>query len=178
VDAALVQSGIIHPKLGAEGLRVKAVRPMVGQTHQEEVMAKKSVEEAAPAVATDLGTLVEKYIKVRDRKNQIMTEAKEKAAKFDAVLEKIEGLLLATFAEQGMDSVKTAAGTAYRSTRTSATVADWDSVWSFIQEQGLYDMLEKRVNKTTVEAYKNETGELPPGVNWREELVIGVRRSS
>lgn len=152
---------------------------VMGPDHKEIKMAKKvkeAVVEAAPP--TDLSTIVEKYIKVRDRKAAIMNEAKEKAAKFDDVLDKIEAVLLATFAEMGMESVKTPFGTAYKSTRTSATVADWDIVWDFIQQNEQWDMLEKRVNKTTVEAYKTETGELPPGVNWREELTIGVRRSS
>lgn len=143
---------------------------------------KKKVEDAAAVTAekapdADLASLVEKYITLRDKKAAIVNEAKEKAAKFDAVLDKIEGILLATFEEVGMESVKTKAGTAYKSTRTSATVADWDAAFAFIQDNNMWDMLEKRVSKATVEAYKAETGELPPGVNWREEITVNVRRA-
>jgi hypothetical protein len=38
-------------------------------------------------------------------------------------------------------------------------------------------MLERRVNKTAVEEFKAEHGEIPPGVNTRQEIVINVRRS-
>jgi hypothetical protein len=38
-------------------------------------------------------------------------------------------------------------------------------------------MLERRVSKAAVEQYKDEHGNLPPGINWREEITINVRRS-
>lgn len=134
---------------------------------------------AAPAAeTTDLSKLVEKYVLLRERKQAIVNKAKEDAAKFDNVLLKIEGILLAVFTELGTDSVKTPAGTAYKSTRTSAQVADWDAVFSFIKDNEMWQMLERRVAKSAVEEYKAETGELPPGVNWREELTINVRRAS
>ena len=31
--------------------------------------------------------------------------------------------------------------------------------------------------KQAVEQYKEEHGDLPPGINWREEVVVNVRRS-
>lgn len=121
--------------------------------------------------------LVEKYILLRDKKAELSATFKAKVAKLDEVLAKIEGALLVQFKEHGMESVRTKAGTAYKSTRTSATVADWDSVLDYIQQNELWNMLDKRVNKTAVEQFKEENGDLPPGVNWREEVVVNIRRS-
>ena len=121
--------------------------------------------------------LVEKYIQLRDAKAQAAAAFKAKVAKLDEVLTKIEGVLLQQFNEHGMESVRTKAGTAYKSSRVSATVADWDSVLSFIQKNDLWNMLEHRVSKQAVEQFKEEHGDLPPGVNWREEVVVNVRRS-
>lgn len=121
--------------------------------------------------------LVEKYIQLRDKKAQLSAAFKEKTAKLDAVLAKIEGILLQQFSELGMESVRTKAGTAYKSSRVSATVADWDQTLDFIQQNELWNMLEHRVSKQAVEQYKEEHGDLPPGVNWREEVVVNVRRS-
>lgn len=136
---------------------------------------------AAPAVEAaaevDLGSLVEKYIQLRDKKKIIQDGVKEKLAKIDSVLEKIEGLLLATFTEMGVESIKSPAGTAYTSRRSSATVADWDASFGWIRETENWSMLERRVNKSAVEAYKTETGELPPGVAWNEEITVNVRRT-
>jgi hypothetical protein len=121
--------------------------------------------------------LVEKYIQLRDKKAELSADFKARTAKLDAVISKIEGVLLSQFNELGMESVRTKAGTAYKSTRASATVADWDNVLDFIQRNELWNMLEHRVNKSAVEQFKEEHGDLPPGVNWREEVVVNVRRS-
>lgn len=122
--------------------------------------------------------LVNKYIELRDAKSTIKAQADAKIAKLDAVLDKIEAALLAEFTESGIESMRTKAGTAYKQTRTSAGVADWESVLRFIQDNGLWHMLEKRVNKSAVEQFKDANGDLPPGLNWREEVVINVRRSA
>lgn len=123
-----------------------------------------------------LDALVSHYIALRDRKTKMKAEYDGKVAEIDALLDKIEARLLQTFQESGMDSVKTSAGTAYRSTRTSATIADWDAFWAFVQKNGAFEMLERRCSKVAVEQYKAANEDIPPGVSWREEAVVGVRR--
>lgn len=122
--------------------------------------------------------LVAKYLKLREVKTRLSNDYKAKVAKVDDVMDKIEGAILAQFNELGVESARTSAGTAYRQVRTSTTVADWDAVLHFIQENELYNMLERRVNKTAVEEYVAENGALPPGVNLRQEVVINVRTSA
>lgn len=122
--------------------------------------------------------LVDKYIELRDAKSKVKAAYDAKIAKLDAVLDKIEGVLLQQFNESGMESVRTKSGTAYKQMRTSAGVADWDSVLEYIRENDLWNMLERRVSKAAVEQFKEAHGDLPPGINWREEVVINVRRAS
>lgn len=124
-----------------------------------------------------LNTLVEKYVLLRDKKSQLKAKYDGDVAELDTTLDKIEAVLLKTFTESGMDSVKTAAGTAYKSTRTSVTVADWDAYRNHIIAHEAWELLEKRANKTAVEQYRAANDELPPGLNWREEQVVNVRRS-
>lgn len=121
--------------------------------------------------------VIEMYVSVRDRKSELTAKYKADAAKFDAVLEKIEAMILQQFEKMGTDSVKTAHGTAYKSTRTSAQVADWDVALEFIKENQLWHLLERRVAKAGVEEYQRETGEYPPGLNMRSEVVVNVRRT-
>ena len=121
--------------------------------------------------------LVEKYIELRDTKSKMSSDYKAKVAVLDKVLDKIEAELLSQFGDLGMESVRTKSGTAYKSTRTSATVADWDYTLDFIQKHNLWNMLERRVSKQAVEQYKEVHGDLPPGINWREEITINVRRA-
>lgn len=122
--------------------------------------------------------LVQKYIELRDAKAQIKAKYDQKVGKLDAAMEKIEAIILLDFNEQGIESMRTSAGTAYKQTRVSAGVADWDAARDFIVENGLWNMLERRVNKSAIEQYKDANGDLPPGINWREEVVINVRRSA
>ena len=37
--------------------------------------------------------------------------------------------------------------------------------------------LENRVNKTMVDQYKAANDDLPPGLNYRSEVTVGVRRA-
>lgn len=125
-----------------------------------------------------LNELVGKYVQLRDQKAKIKAEYDAKVAAVDNVLDKIEAVLLKTFEDTGMESVKTEFGTAYRSVRTSASVADWDAFFTHVREHGAWEMLERRCNKTAVEQHKAvNDGQLPPGLNWREERVVNVRRS-
>lgn len=125
-----------------------------------------------------LSDLVGKYIELRDKKAQIKAEYDAKVSKVDDVLNQIEAALLNTFEQTGMDSVKTEFGTAYTSTRTTASVADPDAFMTYVIENKAWHMLEKRAAKAGVEQYKAEHEELPPGINWRAERVVNFRRAS
>lgn len=124
-----------------------------------------------------LDELVGKYIELRDKKSEIKAEYEVKVSKIDAVLEKIEAKLLSVFDDTGMDSCKTSFGTAYTSHRSTASVADREVFMNFIKENEEWPLLEIRASKTGVEQYKEANAELPPGINWRSERVVNIRRS-
>lgn len=125
----------------------------------------------------NINTLVDKYIQLRDKKAEMKKAFEVKVAVVDNAMEKVEGILLRHFESTGSESVRTEAGTAYRSTRTSATVADWDSFLNHVKEHESWEMLEHRANKKAVEEYKAANDDLPPGLNWREEVTVNIRRS-
>lgn len=122
--------------------------------------------------------LVGKYIELRDKKASHKAEYEAKVLKLDEVINKIEAKLLEVFNSTGMDSVKTEFGTAYRSTRSTASVADRDIFFGFVKEKEEWPLLEIRASKTAVEQYKAANEELPPGISWREEQTVNIRRSA
>lgn len=124
-----------------------------------------------------INDIVQKYIALRDKKAQMKKEYEDRVAGVESLMEKVEAVLLKHFEETGSEAIKTDAGTAYKSTRTSATVADWDAVFAFIRDKEAWEMLEHRVNKKAVEEFKAANDDLPPGVNWRSEVVVNIRRS-
>ena len=124
-----------------------------------------------------LDDLVGKYILLRDRRAKRKAEYEAEDSSDKALQDKIEALMLHKFQETGVESVKTAHGTAYTTTRTSATVVDWDAFFSFVQEESAWEMLEHRCSKTAVEQYRGANSVIPPGLNWSETRVVNFRRA-
>lgn len=121
---------------------------------------------------------IELYIQVRDRRAQRKAEFTKADAADVAIQDKLEALFLEKFQQTGTDSLTARGiGTAFTAKRTSVSAADKDLFLTFVRENEDWGLLEVRPLKTAVEAFKAERGELPPGINWSEEIVVNVRRS-
>lgn len=84
---------------------------------------------------------------------------------------------LQTFLEQsGVESVKTADGTAYSTTRYSASLADPEAFMKFVKSTDNFDLLDRKANVTACRDYCTENGTLPPGVNLSAIKTVGVRK--
>jgi len=122
-------------------------------------------------------SLTKIYIAARDRRAQRKAAYNEEDAADKMKQEKIEIEFLRRFQERGIDSVSIRnVGTAYKSTRSSATVADWDAFLDYVVSNEAWELLERRVNKTALEQIKEVEGDLAPGTNWSETVVINFRR--
>jgi urease accessory protein UreF len=120
--------------------------------------------------------VVEKYIALRNKKAEMKAAYDASVKEIDDALERVENFLLKQMQETGVDTFGSSAGVAYKSTKTSATVADWDATLKFIRDNQEWSALERRINKEFVKAYKEANNDLPPGVNWREEVSVNVRK--
>lgn len=130
-------------------------------------------------VDLDDGSLLKLYIAIRDRRATRKAAYEEDDAGDKDKQNKIEAVFLGRFNDRGIDNVSArGVGTAYRSTRTSATVADFDALLQHIQDEEAWELLERRVSKTAVEQFKQLHGDVPPGVNWSETYVVNVKRNS
>ena len=125
----------------------------------------------------DLNAVVQRYVELRDLKASLSAAFKNQAAEIDAGMEKIEKFFLIEMEKSNLEALPTEAGTPYKSTKTSATVADWPSFLAWVQENGKWELLTRGASKDAVKAFREEQNDLPPGINWREEIVVNVRRS-
>lgn len=121
--------------------------------------------------------LIDRYIKLRDKKKQLKDEYEAKVAPYDAAMDKIENLMLTKMQEQGLKSMPTSAGTAYIQTRTSATVADRELFKDWCENTDNWHLIDLRAQKTAIDAYKEEHDDLPPGINYNQQVVVNIRRS-
>lgn len=120
--------------------------------------------------------LIEKYIAVRDEIAAISEKHKAELEPSRQSLEVLESALTNMLNETGSDSIKTKAGTAYRSTATTAKVEDWPSFITFVQDSGDTELLVRNVNKTRLQECI-EAGRMVPGCTMGQISRINVRRS-
>lgn len=127
-------------------------------------------------MSVNVDDVIATYMKLRDQKAAIEGEVKEKVAAIKTKMEKLESWIKEKADAEGVTSFKTKHGTAFLTTTDYANVADWDAVLTFIQENGAYDMLEKRVSKTAVRGYIDQQKAVPPGINYGTKLEVNVRK--
>jgi len=120
--------------------------------------------------------VISTYLKLRNKKESIEAETKDKVKGIKDQLLKLEAWLKERADADGVTSFKTEHGTAFLTTTDYANVADWDAVLSFIQENDAYDMLEKRVSKTAVRGYIEANKSVPAGVNYGTRIDVNVRK--
>lgn len=128
------------------------------------------------AATITLGGRVEQYLKLRDKKAEIAKKHKEELAPYDEALRALENLFQQAMDAQGLENLKTEAGTAYKSTVGSVSVADWDAFFDYVRTNDAWHLVEKRPAKTAVEEVLEETGELPPGLDYSRTVKINVRK--
>lgn len=129
----------------------------------------------------DVGTLtIEQLIR---RYRELKAELTEEKHEFDAreksfslLMDEIQNILLAKSNETGVDSFKTSAGTAYKTTKTFVSITDWDSFINYVRENDAFHLLQRRVTKSAAIEEKEENGELPPGLSYSEMFEINVRK--
>lgn len=120
---------------------------------------------------------VARYLKLRELKEQMKERHRQELAKISEAEARLEAWFLENLNKLGAKHITTALGTVYRSERTSAAVDDWELCLTFIRDNDLWHMLERRVAKAAVEDYLSNHQHLPPGVSMRRELTINVRKS-
>lgn len=125
----------------------------------------------------DLDRLVSTYIKIRDKKADILNALKEAEEELNAKLKKIELELLAHCKENGVESVRTENGTFYRSVRSKYSTTDWEAMGRFILDHKAPELLEKRIHQGNMKQFLEENPNLlPQGLNCDSEYTVTVRR--
>jgi hypothetical protein len=121
--------------------------------------------------------LVSQYIRLRDKIKEAEDAHKAKLAPAKEYLEELNGRLLQRLNDVGGESVKTAHGTVYRTTRRSASIADGDAFRQFVINNEAFDLVDWRANANAVDDFIKEQAAPPPGVNFSTAFTVGVRRS-
>lgn len=122
--------------------------------------------------------LVEQYIKLRDKIEAITKRHKDELAPYKEAEVKLERFLLGFLQTNGLDSIKTPAGTPYKKTHTSVTLDDKPAYLDWIKVNDKWEFLDVRPLKDPIIDHLKETQALPPGVKYTESVVVNVTRNS
>ena len=126
----------------------------------------------------DANKLVQVYVKIRDAKAAKQKEMEAELATLDAQLEAIETELLELCKATGQDGGKTQFGSFRRSVKTRYWTSDWDSMYRFIKEHDMPELLERRVSQTTFKEFLQENPDkMPQGMNVDSRYSITVTRA-
>ena len=93
----------------------------------------------------------EVFIKIRDERARLKKEWEDEDDKLKHQQDVIKKALLTHCNETGAKSVKTEAGTFYRSVKSNYFVTDWGSVYSFIKENSNPELLQGRLHQANLE---------------------------
>ena len=120
--------------------------------------------------------LTEEYINLRDEKREIQERHKEELEPLQARMNQIEAKMLARLDREGVQSVKTTKGTAFKKTSTTYKIGDAEVLFPWIEANGRTDMLAKSIRPDAMREYAEEHKTLPPGVEATSFTVVQFRK--
>ncbi len=127
---------------------------------------------------TTVAAAIETYVATRDDLAEKRKAFNEYEANAKHYMNRIQVFIQMKANELGVDSFKTAAGTAYRSVKTQYRTEDWEAFLNWLKETGNFQCIERRPAKLAVKEIHDESGVLPPGLSHHVEVEFDVRRPS
>jgi hypothetical protein len=128
------------------------------------------------ADAPGMDALIDAYLKVRAKRDEVVERAKELSKRMGI----LEGAMLAQMQRLGTDQFRSATcgGTAYQRERTTFVVEDPEVFREFCGANGMLEMMKAAVTEEEARGYLERTGQPPPGVRVNRILKVGVRKAS
>ena len=125
-----------------------------------------------------LAKATEVFIKIRAERAKLKKEWEVEDDKLKNQQDVIKQALLTHCKETGAKSVKTEAGTFFRSVKNNYFVTDWGSVYDFIKENSQPELLQGRLHQANLEQFFVDNPDtVIKGVQSNSEYSINVRKA-
>lgn len=119
------------------------------------------------------------YLKIKAKREELSREYKDADSALVAKQEKIKQALLDHCKENNVESVRTAAGTFFRTVKTKYWTNDWESMYNFIIEHRVPEFFNKALNQSNIKQFLDENPEVvPPGLNVESKYEVSVRKTT
>jgi hypothetical protein len=132
--------------------------------------------DAIGAGGIPLAKMTKVYLKIKAERDKLSAEYKEADGELVSQQDKIRSALLGYLKENDLKSVKTDAGTFYRTVKQKYWTSDWENMHKFILEHEVPEFLDKRLNQKNVKEFLEENPDLlPKGLNVDAEFALTIR---
>jgi DNA repair exonuclease SbcCD ATPase subunit len=126
-----------------------------------------------------LDQLAKIYRKIKTRMDIVQKEFDTQLETLAAQLDEVKTEIKEQMKAQGAKSVKTDFGTLSLVTKTRYSTNDWDSFKTFVVQNDVVDLLEKRIAQLNMSKFLEENpGLVPPGLNSNTEFEIKLYKAS
>ena len=133
--------------------------------------------DAVGAGGIPLAKMTKVYLKIKAERDKLSAEYKEADGELVSQQDKIRSALLGYLKENELKSVKTDAGTFYRTVKQKYWTSDWENMHKFILEHEVPEFLDKRLNQKNVKEFLEENPDLlPKGLNVDAEFALTIRK--
>jgi len=133
--------------------------------------------DAIGAGGIPLAKMTKVYLKIKAERDKLSAEYKEADSELVSQQDKIRSALLGYLKENDLKSVKTDAGTFYRTVKQKYWTSDWENMHKFILEHEVPEFLDKRLNQKNVKEFLEENPDLlPKGLNVDAEFALTIRK--
>ena len=127
-------------------------------------------------MGVDIDRVIEKYIELRDHKEELEKRHKEELAPIKEQMQTLAAYLQRTMQEQGVNQMKGAHGTVFVQTKSAVKSSQWQDTLDWLIANERWELLEKRLNKTQALQLIDEEGVEIPGVEVTRWIEPQVRR--
>lgn len=125
-----------------------------------------------------LGKCVKAYLNIKTKRAELSADFDTEDTILKDQQELIKTELLGYLKENDLKSVKTEAGTFYKTVKTRYWTSDWEQMHKFVLEHEVPEFLEKRLSQGVVKQFLEENPEVvPKGLNSDSEFAVTVRKS-
>jgi hypothetical protein len=126
----------------------------------------------------DMNELVEAYLTIRNERDRIEAEFKERDLALKSEMVVLEQAMLAGCNEMKVESLRTTSGTVIKSLKEKYTCSDRDNFNKFVLEHDAVELFEGRIHQSNFKEFMSERQNegLPPGVNVMREFAITVKK--
>ena len=126
---------------------------------------------------TDYKPLLDEYLTLRHKVDQIKTQAKLDAGELNKRMAVIEAQITEAADAEGLDSIPTEAGTGYWTTLHTCKVSSPEDFNNYVRLAGAWQLTDVRASKTGVKEHIEEHGSPPPGVSFSSYRKFNVREA-